>query len=340
MDCYQDDLVELEAKNASSTKNIKEKVMKKTQNEANTKGRARRLSRTMLIAAILIAALSISAIAIGQSIAAQKQAELRNKLNIDGKEIPEYIEYNSEEPDGKTSGYGVEVLSSMQDNTFVWYYLLISPISKEQVEYTTWWVQREGQAGNRVADFVEEYDEQSQSLMIKVPLMVNTDAGFYENETDPVTFYLKRGYWTDGRFEELDRTTFEIIPNFITIVSEIKYFDLGGIEFTNGSTGEIGRIIEARVTSGGIEWVYECNFEADDQGRLSQSAVHWVNALEGVIRDAVMNFSDGSTKGEMIGERTIVEGDTLIDNALFLGSPIDINDIMSITIGGETYYAR
>ena len=152
----------------------------------------------------------------------QQQAELRNILNVEGKDIPEYVEYtpaNTEpanknvlgetdlEPTAKRS-LTVNVLSSLKESQFVNYYISVSPLTLEQVKNYDWYYQREGIDGRRfvepviktpvdgspvaITDVIETaYDESTRSLFLKIPMMLGYDIDL--DETEPISITLLRG---------------------------------------------------------------------------------------------------------------------------------------------------
>jgi len=88
----------------------------------------RKLSRTLLIAAVIFSLLTVSAFAVGISIHIKRQGDLREKLKIDENDVASYAEYNVSEATGSLT-----VLSAIHNNDFIEVYANISPITEEQI---------------------------------------------------------------------------------------------------------------------------------------------------------------------------------------------------------------
>lgn len=96
--------------------------------------RAKRLSRTLLIAAVIASLLTVSAIALGISIHAQRQEQLRQDMGIDENHVDSYTEFPI--PTGTVAGAensGVVLLSAIKDSEFETVYVSISPVEEEDL---------------------------------------------------------------------------------------------------------------------------------------------------------------------------------------------------------------
>lgn len=375
----------------------KEMTMSKTHSETPYwSRRTKKLSKASLVAAVLAAVLSVSALAaVGVTYWAEKQAELRSILSVDGKDIPEYVEYNLADTGsvvgsglkakevevaeateatetieaasevtlntneaGTSSGsvLNVTVLSSMQDSQFMRYYIAVSPVTSKNAQKYSWFVKREGSIGWRLAtiinqSFDEAYDESSQSLLLDFSLMIGTDIDLNESEPFMATLIgVDFDLWTSGTLEEMH----EIMPEFcsradftiVPVISEIAAVSItfgDGVEFINPSTGEKGLIHGVEINSGSIAWISsydtaEKHFTSDDSERSKYifERADWTRAFENTIRDAVLNMSDGSTRGMLIPNQADYKDGLLKENA-FLIPPIELSSLESITVNGITY---
>jgi len=95
--------------------------------EANMKKRPiRKISKTLLIAAIIASFMIVTALAVGISVHQRRQAELRERLQIEQNNISSYVEYEE-------SAGGASLLSSLNDGEFITVYANLSPISPEEI---------------------------------------------------------------------------------------------------------------------------------------------------------------------------------------------------------------
>jgi len=95
--------------------------------EANMKKRPiRKISKTLLIAAVIASFMIITAFAVSVSVHYRRQQELRDRLQIEQNNVSSYVEY--EENAG-----GTNLLSSINDGEFITAYVNLSPISPEEI---------------------------------------------------------------------------------------------------------------------------------------------------------------------------------------------------------------
>jgi uncharacterized protein YkvS len=355
LDCIQDDSVQLQSKDVSSIERIKEATLNKIQKrESSTFRVKKKLSRTALVAAIVAEGLIISALAVGITLLVLKQAELRSILGIEDKNIPEYMEYEASETPPEADEVSVSVLSSMRDKKYVRYYILVSPVTQEQAESYTWSIHRNGERKGREAfpvkaDLDTAYDADTQSLMLEFSMFIGSE------DTEPYEVNLWGGIDYDSGAEASDSisTSFSLPQNTSEISTVL--IQLGnGVEFTNSLTGETGKIQEVQVSSGGIEWFYSYdtaemllreikNYGSDDSDlseeefrQYSAEQLAWIHAFEDTIRDAVLNLSDGSTRGGLIPVQVDLDNGVLIGNG-YWENPLDLSLLESITVDGKTY---
>ena len=330
-----------------------------------------RYKKSAVVAAALIAVLIIT----GTAFAAitfwnQQQADLRDILNIEGKDIPEYVEYYPADTDSiiendlnetdlesiPDSKLNVNVLSSMKDHQFVYYYVSVAPVSLEQAENYSWHFCRDGmdrwRFAHPVADTLDRsYYESSQSLLLRLPFMIGGDIELDETEpfittllcfdinnpmikTDtPVTLNQLRELVPDA----FTATEFTITPNTIDITT--VSFNFGnGVEYTNSQTGETGLILGAEVSAGSFVWIHsypsmEEHYTALTAGEttyLSEQAV-WLNSFDNAIKNAILVMSNGSTIKAPIPMSTDIVDGVLRSHAQF-EFPIDLSALEDIKV--------
>lgn len=353
MDNIQDDTVQMKIQNTVSSDRIKEVTMKKLLHQnSSAQRRIKKLSKTSLIAAVLAATLAISALAAGLTYWVQKQAELRGILGIEGKDIPEYLEYNLKNDGEAVSGdsLNVTVLSTMRNR----HYILISPVTAEQAETYEWYYKCEGMIGRSTASLVgdleQAYDEITQSLMLYV--------GFYTeqmklNETQQVTVTLRGSADIDNESEPYVGAEFKITPSITELATTSFTFD-DGIVFVNPLTGETGTLFGAEINSIGMSWVfnydnaekhvtaymgsyYRQDLSTDEWEQIMTEYTSWLNAFGDVIRDAVITLSDGSVRDELIAQTGVYLEDGVIKVDVLFNQMVELSSVESMTVNEKTY---
>ena len=101
--------------------------------------RARRVSRTLLIAAVIVSLLTVSAIAVGLSVQTQRKENLRQMLEIDAKNVDGYTEFPiPSESDSGEAAPSVVLLSAVKDGECETVYVSISPIEEKDMFSGFW----------------------------------------------------------------------------------------------------------------------------------------------------------------------------------------------------------
>ena len=361
LDCIQDDSVQLQSRDVSSIERIKEATLNKIQKrESSTFIVKKKLSRTALFAAVIAEGLIITALAVGITLLVLKQTELRSILGIENKNIPEYVEYEASGTPPETNEVSVSVLSSMRDKKYVRYYILVSPVTQEQAESYTWLINsNDGGKGRRVAfpvkdDLNTAYDADTQSLMLEFSIFIGSGTQVEDTEPYEVNLWGSDDDDSGSATTDFISTSFSLPQNMSEISTVLIHLG-NGVEFTNSLTGETGKIQEVQVSSGGIEWFYsydkaemlqrELKNYGNDDSDLSEEEFHqyfaeqlaWTHAFEDTIRDAVLNLSDGSTRGGLIPDQIDYDDGMLIGNG-YWENPLDLSLLESITVDGKTYH--
>lgn len=95
--------------------------------EASMKKRPiKKISKTLLIAAVIASFMIVTALAVGISVHQRRQAELRDRLQIEQNNISSYVEYEEDVS-------GARLLSSINDGEWITAFVNLSPISPEEV---------------------------------------------------------------------------------------------------------------------------------------------------------------------------------------------------------------
>ena len=97
--------------------------------DKHSRVRVRRISRTLLLAAILSTLFVTSALAVGLSIHSRRQAEL-NETVAQGGAVAGYTEYAVPSEDG---GSGVTLLSALSDGAFEYLWLNVAPVGEDEL---------------------------------------------------------------------------------------------------------------------------------------------------------------------------------------------------------------
>ena len=110
---------------------IKELTMQKIHGEHTAPKRVRavrRVSRTLLIAAIIASLFTVTALAAGLSIHQKRQEQLRKMKAVDTNRVSDYVQYETEQDTA-----GVTLLSALNNGEVEEIYLNIGPVSPEEV---------------------------------------------------------------------------------------------------------------------------------------------------------------------------------------------------------------
>ena len=175
------------------------------------------------VAAAVAIVLLTSITAVAAVTMIRRQAELRQRLGIEGKDVPDYVEFDvsatdvTAPADAENGNVNVTVLSGMRDEQFQRWYFTVGPITEEEAERHVWIVRSDvfglrsaspmadwnavkekhgttiDEFGNEVADYPSSvyepvtgaYDEETQTLMLELSVMLNDDF-LPEDRTNPI----------------------------------------------------------------------------------------------------------------------------------------------------------
>ena len=327
---------------------------------------------TFALAAALILALGVTAYAIGVSIYRQRQEELREQLQIDENQVTDYVEYPVVEEPEKAPVEGVTLLSSMNDGEFQRFWVVINGVTPEMVarlesaEQVDW----EGQAlpanGHRYCIIYATMDGES---FFDAMSHFHVRDG-YDPESQTLTtecaiplHELEQGQKVALRFVMAECIDYEMDHSEAELVCEFGSVDVERtgqavrtvwfpepVSFENGAYGK-GEFLGAEISASGVNWIlrhdgvsqmYRSHEFADEAERqayldLEQS---WLAAIEEVERTAEVHFADGSSREVGLPlSSTKPEDDTVKDTCLFGDGTINLDQVVSITIGGKTFPA-
>ena len=328
---------------------------------------------TFALAAALILGLGTVAYAIGVSIHSQRQEELREQLHIDENQVTDYVEYPVVEEPEKVPVEGVTLLSAMNDGEFQRLWVVINGVTPEMIERLEFseQVDWEGQAlpanGHRYyfiyatmdgesyfdamspLHFGDGYDPESQTLTTECAIPLHE---------------LEQGQKVTLRFVMAEIIDYEMDHSEAELVCELGSVEVERtgqavrtvwfpepVSFENGVYGK-GEFLGAEISASGVNWVlrhdgvsqmYRSREFANDAERqayleLEQS---WITAIEKVERGAVLNLADGTSREVGLPlSSSQPEGDIVKDICLFEQSTVNLNQVVSITIGGKTIKLR
>ena len=325
---------------------------------------------TFALAAALILALGVTAYAIGVSIHRRRQEELREQLQIDENQVADYVEYPVAEEPEKAPAEGVTLLSAMNDGEFQRFWVVLNGVTPEMIERleSSEQVDWEGKAlpanGHRYSflyatmdgesyfdamnplNFRDGYDLESQTL--------TTECSIPLHELEPGRKIMLRFVMADCIDYELDHSEAELVCELGSVEVErtgqairTVWFS-EPVSFSNGAYGD-GEFIGAEISASGVNWIlrhdgvsqmyrnHEFHDEAQRQAYLELER-SWLAAIEEVERTAAVNFADGSSREVGLPlSSSEPEGDIVKDACLFGGGTINLDEVVSITIGGKTF---
>ena len=321
---------------------------------------------TFALAAALLLALGVTAYAIGVSIHRRRQEELS------AHQVADYVEYPVAEEPEKAPAEGVTLLSAMNDGEFQRIWVVINGVTPEMIarlessEQVDW----EGKAlpanGHRYCFIYATMDGESYFDAMS-PL--NFQRG-YDSESQTLTtecaiplHELEQGRKAELRFVMADCIDYELDHSEAELVCELGSAEVERtgqairtvwfsepVSFSNGAYGK-GEFLGAEISASGVNWIlrhdgvsqmyrnHEFTDEAQRQAYLELER-SWLAAIEEVERTAAVNFADGSSREVGLPlSSSEPEGDIVKDACLFGGGTINLDQVVSITIGGKTFPA-
>ena len=307
---------------------------------------------TFALAAALILGLSAVAYAIGISIHRQRQEKLRYELQIDENNVTDYVEFAVPE-EGAAEG-GLTLLSTMNNGDYQIMFFNISPVSEDMIacldhenlrdrenrdDRVFWpylYVDGEyyGILVNLHTLYRDEYDPETQTLTLRASL---PNIKFRDNEAVEIRVAL--GY-TDNYAQIHESASYGPVSIPLTQQRVISVRFPEPVPFENPETGGAGQIIGADIYAEGITWLVthddmESVYPVESQDDLRW--LPWARARDKLELEAQIHFTDGSVRTNLAADRSEYWNGTVYDVYLFHDGTINIDQVVSITIGGQTF---
>ena len=310
---------------------------------------------TFALAAALILALGVTAYAIGMGIHRQRQAELRHELQIDENNVTDYVEFAVPE-EGAAEG-GLTLLSTMNNGDYQLLYFNISPVSEEMIacldqenlrgrenrDDRVFWPylyldgEYYGILVNQFARYRDDYDPDTETLTLRASL-----PNLKFRDKDSMEIRVALGY-TDNYAQIHESASYgpALIPLTQQRVINVRFPE--PVDFENSETGGKGQIIGVAIYAEGVTWLVthddmESVYPVESQDDLRW--LPWARARDKLELEAQLHFADGSIRTNLAADRTEYWNGTVYDVCLFQDGMINIDQVVSITIGGQTYVVR
>lgn len=327
---------------------------------------------TLALAAALILALGATAWALGMSIHRQRQEELREELRVDENHVEDYVEYPVPEDPAEMSESGVTLLSTMNDGEFQNFWVVINGVTPEMIErmsapiledrdgtplgendhrYCWIWCSYDGESwcdvwpegGHNTQSLRDAYDAETGTLTMRTAIVLDRmpeQAELRFVVLDIIDY--GDAHYSDGELVwELGSVSVERTGQTLRTV----WFP-EPVSFENGEYGT-GEFLGMEISASGVNWIirhdgaseiyhpHEFSSEEERQNylELEQS---WITACEKVERTAVLHFADGSSMAVNPPLSSELVGDMVKDKCIF-SHTIDLSQVVSVTIGGETF---
>ena len=265
--------------------------------------------RIQYVAAAVAVLLLTSITAVAAVTMIRRQAELRQTLGIEGKDVPDYVEFDVSAT-GATTQSGttdqeihVTVLSGIRDEQFQKWYFTISPLTREEAETLTWYVGSDEFGGGygeaTIADWTgvrsaenpwydvgAAYDESSQSLMLETSVSMREDSSRRLDPTrvEAVEMHIIGAIdlWdaegVHSGFDEKYHLTAMFTPTVTDVNKRTVVFG-NSVHFTNPDTGAQGTITDVEIyASGNIHMHYTIPEDADTMNRFFNQGSSMPNA--------------------------------------------------------------
>ena len=288
------------------------------------------------LAATLLLALGVGAFAVGMSIHRQRQAEMRENYGMEGSNAPAYVEY--EVPEEGTGG--VTLLSAVNNGGVQRVFLNVSPVTQEDlaVAQNPVLVSLDGgvswEEAITAGDENTAYDEESQTLTVSYQFRVN-------ETTSNVVLMLQ----VNGG-PELGSVTVDITDADSCFASFPE-----PIVLTNPATGNPVRFLAVELRGNQAVWMLETedaayfygdhSSDSEADAKLRQdNIVIWINWLDEQFRAIKLNFADGSSCSFNGHDFSDVDGNLVRPHVDYDRLAIDVSQVVSIEINGQTYKIR
>ena len=293
---------------------------------------------TFALAAALILALGVTAYAIGMGIHRQRQAEMRENFGMGGSDAPAYQEYTV--PEENTSG--VTLLSTINNGGNQRIIVNVSPITRDDLALTQHPVMFSLDGGQTweqamtAGDENSAYDAESQTLTVSV--MFSTE-GKQPGEEITVLFNVNGSLNLGSITVKVTDPDTRLVrfPEPITLTNPVteKPVSLIGVELRGNQAIWMLETEDAAYFYGD----HSSDSEADAKLR-QDNIVTWINWLDEQFRATKLYFADGSSCSFNGHEFSDVNGNLVSPHVDYDRLAIDVSQVVSIEMNGQTYKIR
>lgn len=290
---------------------------------------------TFALAAALILALGVTAYAIGMGIHRQRQAEMRENFSMDGTNAPAYEEY--EVPEENTGG--VTLLSAVNNGSTQRIIVNVSPVTRDDLGLTQHPVMFSldgGQTWEQAMTAGEEnsaYDAESQTLTVSC--MFGTD-GKQPGEEVAVLFNVNGSLDLGSITVKITDPDTRLVrfPEPIALTNPVteKPVSFTGVELRGNQAIWMLETEDAAYFYGDNSSISE----ADAKLRQNHIVI-WINWLDEQFRAMKLNFADGSSCSFNGHDFSDVDGSMVCPHVDYDRLAIDVSQVVSIEIAGQTY---
>lgn len=293
---------------------------------------------TFALAAALILALGVTAYAIGMGIHRQRQAEMRENFGMGGSDAPAYQEYTV--PEENTSG--VTLLSTINNGGNQRIIVNVSPITRDDLALTQHPVMfslDRGQTWEQAMTAGDEnsaYDAESQTLTVSV--MFSTE-GKQPGEEITVLFNVNGSLDLGSITVKVTDPDTRLVrfPEPITLTNPVteKPVSLIGVELRGNQA------IWMLETEDAAYFYGDHSSDSETDAKLRQdNIVTWINWLDEQFRAMKLTFADGSSCSFNGHDFSDVDGNLVRPHVDYDRLAIDVSQVVSIEINGQTYTIR
>ena len=293
---------------------------------------------TFALAAALILALGVTAYAIGMGIHRQRQAEMRESFGMEGSCAPAYEEYDV--PEENTSG--VTLLSAINNGGSQRIIVNVAPVTRDDLALTQHPVMfsiNGGQTWEQAMTAGDEnsaYDAESQTLTVSV--MFGTD-GKQPGEEITVLFNINGSLDLGSLVVKITDPDTRLVqlsePIVLTYPVTEKPVTLIGMELRGNQAIWMLETEDAAYFYGD----HSSDSEADAKLR-QDNIVTWINWLDEQFRATKLYFADGSSCSFNGHEFSDVDGNLVRPHVDYDRLAIDVSQVVSIEMNGQTYKIR
>ena len=293
---------------------------------------------TFALAAALILALGVTAYAIGMGIHRQRQAEMRENFGMEGSNAPAYQEYTV--PEENTSG--VTLLSTINNGGNQRIIVNVSPITRDDLALTQHPVMFSLDGGQTweqamtAGDENSAYDAESQTLTVSV--MFSTE-GKQPGEEITVLFNVNGSLNLGSITVKVTDPDTRLVrfPEPITLTNPVteKPVSLIGVELRGNQA------IWMLETEDAAYFYGDHSSDSETDAKLRQdNIVTWINWLDEQFRAMKLTFADGSSCSFNGHDFSDVDGNLVRPHVDYDRLAIDVSQVVSIEINGQTYTIR